>query len=163
MRRPLQTNQKHPVTADREYGSKTVTKLVNYLMVGGKKSTAQKGVYEAFDILKKDGVADPAALLESAIQNVAPTMEVRSRRVGGANYQVPVPVRPERQLALALRWILGGVRAKKGSSLGKRLAAELLAASKGEGEAMKKRENVHRMAEANKAFAHFAFSRQKKK
>lgn len=163
MRRPLQTNQKHPVTPDRAYGSQTVTKLVNYIMVGGKKSTAQKSVYEAFDILKKEGAAEPAALLEAAIQNVAPTMEVRSRRVGGANYQVPVPVRPERQLALALRWILGGVRAKKGSSFGTRLAAELMAASKGEGEAMKKRENVHRMAEANKAFAHFAFSRQKKK
>src|SRR5688572_29791766 len=115
MRRPLQTKQKHPVTPDRAYHSKTVTKLVNYLMIGGKKSTAQKSVYEAFETLKKDGVADPAALLETAIQNVAPTMEVRSRRVGGANYQVPVPVRPERQLALALRWILEGVRGKKGS------------------------------------------------
>ena len=163
MRRPLQTKQKHPVTPDRQYNSKTVTKLVNYLMIGGKKSTAQKSVYAAFETMKKDGVADPAALLETAIQNVAPTMEVRSRRVGGANYQVPVPVRPERQLALALRWILEGVRGKKGSPLATRLAAELTAASKGEGEAMKKRENVHRMAEANKAFAHFAFSKQKKK
>src|SRR5262245_62130453 len=131
MRRPLATKQKHPATPDRVYNSKTVTKLVNYLMIGGKKSTAQKGVYDALEILKKEGVSEPAALLETAIQNVAPTMEVRSRRVGGANYQVPIPVRPERQLALALRWILEGVRGKKGSALGPRLAAELMAASKG--------------------------------
>ncbi len=163
MRRPLREKQKHPVTPDRVYNSKTVSKLVNYVMIGGEKSTAQRAVHQALEELKAGGAADPAALLETAIQNVAPTMEVRSRRVGGANYQVPVPVRPERQLALALRWILEGVRGKKGSSLGTRLATELLAASKGEGEAMKKRENVHRMAEANKAFAHFAFSKTKKK
>lgn len=160
MRRPLATKQKHPVVSDRVYGSKTVSKLINYVMVGGKKSTAQREVYAALEKMKKDGAADPAATLETAIQNVAPTMEVRSRRVGGANYQVPVPVRPERQLALALRWILEGARAKKGTSFGTRLATELTAASKGEGEAMKKRENVHRMAEANKAFAHFAFSKK---
>lgn len=163
MRRPLKEKQKHPVIADRTYGSTTASKLINYVMMGGKKSTAQRSVYAAFEEIKKAGNDDPAAVLEMAIQNVAPTMEVRSRRVGGANYQVPFPVRPERQLALALRWILAGARGKKGLPFGKRLATELLAASKGEGEAMKKRENVHRMAEANKAFAHFAFSRTQKK
>lgn len=141
----------------------TVSKLINYVMIGGKKNAARTAVYDALAIIKEKGNDEPAALLEQAIQNVAPTMEVRSRRVGGANYQVPHPVRPERQLALALRWILEGARSKKGRAFGERLADELLAASKGEGEAMKKRENVHRMAEANKAFAHFALSRPKKK
>ncbi|MEN9405367.1 MAG: hypothetical protein RLY47_326 [Candidatus Parcubacteria bacterium] len=163
MRRPLKEKQKHPAIKDRKYDSVTVTKLVNYVMIGGKKSTAQRAVYDALEAMKAAGNEDPAALLETAIQNVAPTMEVRSRRVGGANYQVPFPVRPERQLALSLRWILGGVRGKKGAPFGTRLANELILASKGEGEAMKKRETVHRMAEANKAFAHFAFSRTQKK
>jgi small subunit ribosomal protein S7 len=163
MRRRLKEREKHPVRPDRVYGSVTVSKLISYVTKEGKKSVAQKHVYKAFEHLKKDHeVKDPAVFLEEVIRNVAPTMEVRSRRVGGANYQVPFPVRPERQLALALRWILEGARTKKGSDFGKRLADELFAASKGEGGAMAKRENVHRMAEANKAFAHFAFSRQKK-
>lgn len=164
MRRPLSIKQKHPARPDGTYNSVTVSKLVNYVMIGGKQNAARAAVYEALEELKKKGeVADPVQLLEQAIQNVAPTMEVRSRRVGGANYQVPHPVRPERQLALALRWILEGARSKHGKSFGLRLADELLAASKGEGEAMKKRENVHRMAEANKAFAHFALARPKVK
>lgn len=163
MRRPLKEKQKHPALPDRKYNSVTVSKLINYVMYDGKKSTAQHAVYEAIDIMKEQGIDDPVGVLEMAIQNVAPTMEVRSRRVGGANYQVPFPVRPERQLALALRWILLGARSKKGASFGKHLANELVAASKGEGDAMKKRENVHRMADANKAFAHFAFSRTQKK
>lgn len=162
MRRPLKEKQKHPALPDRKHNSVTVSKLINYVMLHGKKSVAQHAVYEAIDHIKESGVDDPVGVLEMSIQNVAPTMEVRSCRVGGANYQVPFPVRPERQLALALRWILEGARAKKGATFGKRLADELLAASKGEGEAMKKRDNVHRMAEANKAFAHFAFSRTKK-
>lgn len=164
MRRPLSTKQKHPVRPDTTHNSVTVAKLINHVMYDGEKSVAQKAVYEAMEILKTKGeVADPVQLVEQAIQNVAPTMEVRSRRVGGANYQVPHPVRPERQLALALRWILEAARSKHGSSFGKRLADELLAASKGEGSAMTKRENVHKMAEANKAFAHFALARPKKK
>ncbi len=163
MRRPLKEKQKHPAIADRAYNSVTTTKLVNYIMKGGKKNAARTVVYDAFEEMKKEGVTDPSGALEEAIRNVAPAMEVRSRRVGGANYQVPFPVRPERQLALALRWILEGARGKKGSAMSHRLAQELLAAKKGEGEAMKKRENVHRMAEANKAFAHFAFNRTQKR
>ncbi len=164
MRRPLSTKQKHPARPDNVYNSVTVSKLVNYVMYDGEKSVAQKAVFDALEEIKTKGeVADPVQLLEQAIQNVAPTMEVRSRRVGGANYQVPHPVRPERQLALALRWILEGARGKKGKAFSHRLADELMAASKGEGEAMKKRENMHRMAEANKAFAHFALARPKVK
>ncbi|MEK7579246.1 MAG: 30S ribosomal protein S7 [Patescibacteria group bacterium] len=163
MRRPLKEKQKHPVTPDRVYDSVTTSKLVNYVMKGGEKNAARKVVHGAFEEMKKEGVTDPAAALEEAIRNVAPAMEVRSRRVGGANYQVPFPVRPERQLALALRWILEGARGKKGATMAHRLAQELMAAKKGEGEAMKKRENMHRMAEANKAFAHFAFNRTQKK
>lgn len=163
MRRPLTTKQKHPVRPDSVYASKTVNKLVNYVMIGGKKNAARTSVYGALDIMKEAGATDPVAMLEQGIQNVAPTMEVRSRRVGGANYQVPHPVRPERQLALALRWILEGARSKKGKAFSVRLADELTAAAKGEGEAMRKRENVHKMAEANKAFAHFALARPKTK
>ncbi len=163
MRRRLKEREKHPVRPDRVYNSVTISKLISHVIKDGKKSTAQRAVYGALDLLKSEhDVKEPAALIEAAIQNVAPAMEVRSRRVGGANYQVPFPVRPERQLALALRWILEGARAKKGSNFSKRLADELFSASKGEGGAMTKRENVHRMAEANKAFAHFAFARQKK-
>lgn len=163
MRRPLTLKQKHPVRTDSVYNSRTLSKLMNYIMIGGEKNAARKSVYGAMDLIKESGATDPVALLEQAIQNVAPTMEVRSRRVGGANYQVPHPVRPERQLALALRWILEGARSKKGKAFSARLADELIAASKNEGEAMKKRESVHRMAEANKAFAHFALARPKKK
>jgi small subunit ribosomal protein S7 len=164
MRRRLKEREKHTPGPDRTYNSKTVGKLIAYVIKDGKKSTAQRVVYGALDLIKNSqGVTDPVAVVEQAIQNAAPTMEVRSRRVGGANYQVPHPVRPERQLALALRWILEGARAKHGSDFSKRLADELLAASRGEGGAMSKRENVHKMAEANKAFAHFATARPKKK
>lgn len=164
MRRPLKEKQKHPAAPDPLYGSVTVSKLINYVNKDGEKATASRIVYAAFTVLKeKHQIDDPVGLLEMAIQNIAPTMEVRSRRVGGANYQVPFPVRPERQLALALRWILEAVRGKSGSPFAERLASELLAASKTEGEAIKKRENVHKMAEANKAFAHFAFSNTKKR
>jgi len=124
-------------------------------MERGKKDTARRVVYDAFEVLKKDG--DPVALFEEALKNVEPLMEVRSRRVGGANYQVPREVRPERRLALALRWIVSAAKAKTGSPMSDRLAEQLLLASKGEGEAVTKRENTHKMAEANKAFAHFAW------
>lgn len=164
MRRKLKEREKHPMLPDRVYHSLTVSKLIAHVIKNGKKSVAQKLVYDALDILKtKNNIEDPAAFLEQTIQSVAPTMEVRSRRVGGANYQVPHPVRPERQLALALRWLLEGARAKKGADFATRLAGELLAASKGEGGAMAKRDNVHKMAEANKAFAHFALARPKKR
>ena len=162
MRRPVK-NRKVP-QADRRYTSELVGKFINYVMLDGKKSTAQKVVYDAFEYIKKQrNVENPLPVFEEAIQNVGPTMEVRSRRVGGANYQVPVPVRPERQVALAMRWILDAARAKSGTPMAKRLGEELVNASKKEGEAMKKRENTHKMAEANKAFAHFAILNKNKK
>ena len=162
MRRSV-TNRK-PVAPDRMYGSVHVAQLINYIMLDGKKNTARRVVYDAFEIIKTDhNEKDPVAIYESALEKVGPLMEVRSRRVGGANYQVPYEVRPERKLSLALRWIIAGVRSKKGSAAAKRLADELVLAHNGEGEAIKKRENMHKQAEANKAFAHFAFNRSKKK
>ncbi len=156
MRRPLK--KKHTIAADPIYGSEKVTKLINYIMERGKKDTARKIVYAAFEELKgKDGKEDPLALFETAIKNVAPLMEVRSRRVGGANYQVPREVRPERRLALALRWIVEAAKAGHGTQMYVRLADEIRKAAAEDGEAVKKRENTHKMAEANKAFAHFAW------
>lgn len=137
------------------YGSVKVSKLINYVMERGKKDTARKVVYRAFEELKKEG--DPVMILEEALEKAAPTVEVRSRRVGGANYQVPREVRPERRLSLGLRWIVNAAEAKKGIPMHESLAKELLAAHKGEGEAVSKKETTHRMAEANKAFAHFAW------
>jgi small subunit ribosomal protein S7 len=153
MRRPIK--KKPVIRPDGVYGSVKVSKLINYIMERGKKDTARRVVYDAFEILKKEG--DPVATFENALKNVEPKMEVRSRRVGGANYQVPVEVRPERRLSLALRWIIAIAKSKSGSSMSVRLANEILVASKGEGEAVSKRENTHKMAEANKAFAHFAW------
>lgn len=153
MRRPIK--KKPAIRPDGVYGSVKVAKLINYVMERGKKDTARRVVYDAFEILKKEG--EPVALFEEALKNVEPLMEVRSRRVGGANYQVPVEVRPERRLSLALRWIISIAKAKKGTPMSTRLASEILIASKGEGEAVTKRENTHKMAEANKAFAHFAW------
>lgn len=156
MRRPVKN--RNQVDADRKYGSQNVSKLINYIMLDGKKSTAERVVYDAFELLKgEDGKGNPVEVFDTAIQNVGPLMEVRSRRVGGANYQVPVEVRPARRLSLALRWIIAAAQGKKGSDMSKRLADELLAASKNEGEAIAKRDNTHKMAEANKAFAHFAW------
>lgn len=153
MRRPI--NRKHKTQPDPVYGSILVSKLTHYIMEGGKKETARRVINDVMEELKKEG--DPVAVLESAIKNIEPTMEVRSRRVGGANYQVPMPVRPERQLALALRWMRDAARAKKGVPMAKKLSDQILAARKGEGEAVAKRDNMHKMAEANKAFAHFAW------
>jgi len=156
MRRPLK--KKHEIVADPVYGSVKVTKLINYIMERGKKDTARKIVYDAFEELKgKDGKEDPIVLFETAIKNVAPLMEVRSRRVGGANYQVPREVRPERRLSLALRWIVEAAKSGKGNDMYKRLADEIRKAAAEDGEAVRKRENTHKMAEANKAFAHFAW------
>jgi len=127
-------------------------------MLDGKKETARKIVYGALDIIKeKQSEKEPLEIFEAALKNAGPSTEVRSRRVGGANYQVPVPVRPERQQSLAMRWIINGARSKKGKEMKIFLADELLLAAAGEGEAVKKKENVHKMAEANKAFAHFAW------
>ncbi len=153
MRRPVK-NRIHP-QPDEVYGSLKVAKLINYVMIGGKKDTARKIVYKVMDELKKEG--DPVALLDQALENAGPEVEVRSRRVGGANYQVPVPVRPERRLSLALRWITEAAEGVKGKPMHESLLAEIKSALKNEGSAATKKETTKRMAEANKAFAHFAW------
>lgn len=159
MRRPVK--KRPPVGGDHLYNSEKVEKLTNYIMERGKKNTARKIVYGAFDLLKEKTKSDPMEVFEAAIQNVAPNMEVRSRRVGGANYQVPHEVRPERKLSLAFRWLIEAAKAKKGKPMFEKLADEILAAKNNEGDAVRKRENVHKMAEANRAFAHFAIRRSK--
>ena len=136
-----------------------VEKFINYVMEEGKKEIARKVVYGAFDFIKEKEKKDPVEIFETAIKNASPLIEVRSRRIGGANYQVPREVRPERRLILAMRWIVGAAKSKKGVPMRKKLAEELLLASRNEGEAIKKRENTHRMAEANKAFAHFSWGK----
>lgn len=153
MRRPIK--KKNIPGPDPVYGSAQVSKLINYVMQRGQKETARKIVYDAFEELKKGG--DPVVIFDEALKNVQPAMEVRSRRVGGANYQVPMPVRPERQLALALRWMIAAAQNGKGTPMSTRLAAQIKSAQKGEGDAVTKKENMHKMAEANKAFAHFAW------
>jgi small subunit ribosomal protein S7 len=146
------------VGPDLKYNSLRVEKFINSVMWDGKKSTARKVVYDAFEILKeKTKTENPLEVFETAIRNVSPNMEIRSRRVGGANYQVPREVRPERKQALAFRWILLAARGGKGKPMADKLAAELLAAANNEGSAFKKKEDTHRMAESNKAFAHFAW------
>jgi small subunit ribosomal protein S7 len=158
MRRKL-TN-KRELKPDYKYESIKVEKLINYIMERGKKNAARSIVYGAFDIIKKETGKEPVEVYEEALKNVEPLTEIRSRRVGGANYQVPHEVRPERRLALALRWMIGAAKSKKGKPMATKLSEELLAAAKNEGEAVKKRETVHRMAEANRAFAHFAVMRK---
>ena len=140
---------------DEVYGSFKIAKLINYVMERGKKDTARKIVYKVMDELKKDG--DPVTILEEALEKASPAVEVRSRRVGGANYQVPREVRPERRLALGLRWIVEAAEGTKGKPMHESLLNEIRAAHKGEGVAVNKKETTHRMAEANKAFAHFAW------
>ena len=157
MRRPI---KKRPaVNPDVRFGSVEVERLINYIMLRGQKETARKIVYAAFEDIKnaKEGGGDPLEIFNTALRNAGPSMEVRSRRVGGANYQVPREVRPERRLALALRWIIAAARKQKGMPMYKALAKELMAAAREEGDAVKKKEDTHKMAEANRAFAHFAF------
>ena len=156
MRRKIKN--RHSAQPDLIYSSQKVGKLINYVMKEGKKNAAQKIVYGALDYIKeKLKTENPLEVLDTALHNVGPVMEIRSRRVGGANYQVPREVRPDRKSTLAMRWILEAAHSKKGSPMHIKLGDELIAASKNEGEAIKKRENTHRMAEANKAFAHFAW------
>jgi small subunit ribosomal protein S7 len=151
-------NIRHHSEPDRRYGSLTVTKLINYIMVDGKKSVAETIVYSALERAGKELEMEPIKVLEEALNNTSPVLEVRSRRVGGATYQVPREVRPERRMQLSLRWIVAGARShKKRHSMAEALAEELVLAAKGEGEAVKKKDNMHRMAEANRAFAHFAW------
>ena len=143
---------------DLVYNSDRVVKFINYVMKEGKKNTAQKIVYGALEVIKeKQKVENPLEVFENAIRNASPAMEVRSRRVGGANYQVPREVRPERKQALAFRWIIDAAGSKKGKPMHEKLAEEIIAASNNEGEAIKKKDNTLKMAEANKAFAHFAW------
>ncbi len=156
MRRKLKAKPK--VSPDYLYDSEKISKFINYTMERGKKTTARKVVYDALESIKeKTKNQNPLEVFETALKNTGPTMEVRSRRVGGANYQVPREVRPERRQFLSMKWIIDAARSKKGKPMAEKLAEEIIAASKNEGEAIKKRENMHKMAEANKAFAHFAW------
>ncbi|MBM3317827.1 MAG: 30S ribosomal protein S7 [Candidatus Eisenbacteria bacterium] len=143
--------------ADPKHDSVLATKLINYIMRRGKRSVAERAIYGAIDILAERTGQDGVAVLKQAINNVKPNLEVKSRRVGGATYQVPVEIKPERKTALALRWVIGFAKARPEHTMQERLAAELLAASKNEGAAIKKRDDTHRMAEANRAFAHYRF------
>ena len=146
------------VKAESKYNSAKVGKFINYVMEEGKKVTARNIVYDAFEIIKeKAKVEDVMEVFDTALKNTGPLTEVRSRRVGGANYQVPREVRPERRNYLSMKWIVDAARARKGAPMCERLAEEIIAASKNEGPAVTKRENTHKMAEANKAFAHFAW------
>lgn len=147
---------KREIAPDPKYGRADIAKLTNYVMERGKKSTAQTIVYEAFDEIAEKSKRDPLEVFDTAIRNIAPSMEVRGRRVGGANYQIPFPVRAERRFTLACRWLLEAARKKKGKPMATKLAEEILAASQEQGDAFKKKLDVHKMAEANRAFAHFA-------
>lgn len=148
---------KREILPDPKYGSVRVSKFVNVLMTRGKKSVAERLVYGAMEEIEKKGNQDPVAILEQAVDNVSPQVEVKSRRVGGANYQVPVEVRPVRAVALAMRWLRESMRAGNDKSTVRNLAQSLLDAAGGRGTAIKKREDTHRMAAANKAFSHFRY------
>jgi small subunit ribosomal protein S7 len=147
---------KRKIGVDPKYASPVVAKFVNYVMERGKKATAQKIVYTAFDTLEEKTKKPPLEVFNTAIENVSPMLEVKSKRVGGANYQIPMQVRAERRQQLAFRWILTAARSKKGKPMAEKLATELLAAAENQGDAVKKKQDVQRMAEANRAFAHFA-------
>jgi small subunit ribosomal protein S7 len=146
---------KRPVLADARYDSQTVSKFINVLMYQGKKSTAERMFYQAMDIVESKTSQPGVNVFKQALSNLKPVVEVKSRRVGGATYQVPVEVRPERRTALAMRWLISFSRDRGEKSMAEKLAAEIIAASKGEGNAVKKKEDTHRMADANKAFAHY--------
>jgi small subunit ribosomal protein S7 len=148
---------KRQILQDPKFGSQEVSKFVIVLMTSGKKSVAERLIYGAFDQIQTKSGKDPIEVFSLAIDNLRPLVEVKSRRVGGANYQVPVEVRPSRRSALAMRWLRDAARKRGEKSMDLRLAAELMEASENKGSAMKKREEVHRMAEANKAFSHFRF------
>ncbi|MDF2182678.1 30S ribosomal protein S7 [Neptuniibacter sp. CAU 1671] len=148
---------KREILPDPKFGNTVLAKFINHVMVSGKKSVAEKIVYGALDKIQQRTSQDPLELFEKALEAIQPAVEVKSRRVGGATYQVPVEVRPSRRMALAMRWIVDASRKRGEKSMALRLAGELVDASEGRGAAVKKREDVHRMAEANKAFAHYRF------
>jgi small subunit ribosomal protein S7 len=147
---------KREIQSDLKYGDKNIAKFINYVMIDGKRSVAQGIVYDAFDIIRKETKHDPRHIFNKALKKVSPLLEVRGKRVGGANYQVPFQVRGERRFYLGCHWIIDSAKARKGKSMAEKLAVEILDASNGEGNAVRKRETVHKMAEANKAFAHFS-------
>lgn len=155
MRRPVKNRL--PVEPDLKYGSLLVAKIINKIMHAGKKSIARTIVYDALDAAEKQLSKPAMEILTTAIENVTPNVELKSRRVGGANYQVPIEVRPERKMALAIRWLVDSARSQKGKAMAKKLSEELVNAFNNTGNAVKKRNDTHRMAEANKAFAHLAW------
>jgi small subunit ribosomal protein S7 len=146
---------RRPTPPDAKLGSVWIQMMINKVMKRGKKSTAERIMYEALEIAEKRVKESPAQVFETAIRNVMPTLEVRPRRVGGATYQIPLEVRPSRQLSLAMRWILGAARARQGRPMAERLATEIVDAFQAQGTAIKRRDDTHRMAEANKAFVHY--------
>ena len=146
---------KRDVLADPIYNSKMVTKLINGIMLGGKKGTAQKILYSALDIVKEKTKSDPIEVLNKAFENIKPALEIKSRRIGGSNYSVPMEVREDRANALTLRWLIQYAKSRNGKGMAENLAAEIIDASNGIGGAVKKREDTHKMAEANKAYAHY--------
>jgi len=147
---------KREIAADPKFSSTNLAKFINYMMKGGKKNTAMKVVYDAMDIVAEKTGKNAIDAFEEAIKNVSPAVEVKSRRVGGANYQIPIPVRGERRLSLAFRWMIEAAKSRKGKPMAIKIAEEISSAAANEGTAVKKRADVHRMAEANRAFAHFA-------
>ena len=151
--------KKHKVLPDSVYNEVAVAQLINKVMQQGKKTTAQKIVYGAFDIIKEKTKKEPLEVFKQAVENASPLLEVKPKRIGGATYQVPMEVRQERQMFLALKWIIDGARAGKGKAMQEKLSQEIMSVANNEGAAMKRKNDMHRMAEANKAFAHFARSR----
>ena len=147
--------EKREVLADPIYNSKMITKLINGIMIGGKKGTAQKILYNALDIVKEKTKKDPIEVLNQAFENIKPALEIKSRRIGGSNYSVPMEVREDRANALTLRWLIQYAKSRNGKGMAENLAAEIIDASNGIGGAVKKREDTHKMAEANKAYAHY--------
>ena len=147
---------KRKILPDPKYKSTHIAKFINYIMERGKKTVAQNIVYRALDLLREKTKQDPLEIFDQAIKNVSPVLEVKSRRVGGANYQIPIPVRGERKMALAYHWVINAAGNKKGKPMAEKLANELFDAYNNQGDAVKKKQDVHRMAEANRAFAHFA-------
>ena len=156
MPRKARSYKRHPVDADHKYNSVKISKFINYIMERGKKTVATRLVYGALGRIETEMKADPKTVFEQAIRNVSPILEVKGRRIGGANYQVPMEVQEPRKTSLGMKWIIDAARAKKGKPMSEKLATELMEAFNKLGAAMKKREDVHKMAEANKAFAHFA-------
>lgn len=146
---------KRKIQPEIKYGNLMVAKFINYIMRGGKKVTAQRIVYGSFDLIKEKTKKDPVEVFDQAIRNVEPSLEVVGRRVGGANYQIPIPVREKRRFNLACRWIIEAARAKKGKPIAEKLASEIIDAANNDGAAVKKKNDIYRMAESNKAFAHF--------